>query len=61
MMESVAGFLLDNIGNPLSAEENRGQKGYSISGDHRRVMEDEYIPKYKKYGKTELPLALFAG
>ena len=45
----------------FSLKKIADNKGYSISGDHRRVMEDEYIPKYKKYGKTELPLALFAG
>lgn len=33
--------------------------GYSISGNHKRVMEDEYIPNYREYGHTELPLAFF--
>lgn len=41
--------------------DNKAYKnGYSISGDHKRVMEDEYIPNYKTYGKTSLPLAFFA-
>ncbi len=41
--------------------DNKAYKnGYSISGDHRRVMEDEYIPNYKEYGNTVLPLAFFA-
>lgn len=41
--------------------DNKAYKnGYSISGDHKRVMEDVYIPEYKKYGKTELPLAFFS-
>lgn len=35
------------------------RNGYSISGAHKRVMEDEYIPNYKKYGKTDLPLVFF--
>ena len=41
--------------------DNKAYKnGYSISGDHRRVMEDVYIPNYKIYGKTTLPLSFFA-
>ncbi len=40
--------------------DNKAYKnGYSISGDHKRVMEDVYIPNYKKYGHTEAPLAFF--
>ena len=40
--------------------DNKAYKdGYSISGTHKRVMEDEYIPNYKKYGHTDLPLAFF--
>ena len=40
--------------------DNKAYKnGYSISGDHKRVMEDVYIPNYKTYGQTELPLAFF--
>ena len=35
------------------------RNGYSISGDHKRVMEDVYIPNYKRYGQTNLPLAFF--
>lgn len=35
-------------------------KGYSISGDHKRVMEHVYIPEYKKYGETSLPLAFYS-
>ena len=35
-------------------------KGYSISGDHKRVMEHVYIPEYKKYGETALPLAFYS-
>lgn len=41
--------------------DNKAYKnGYSISGDHKRVMEDVYIPNYRKYGNTEMPLAFFA-
>lgn len=40
--------------------DNKAYKnGYSISGDHKRVMEDVYIPNYKTYGQTEQPLAFF--
>ncbi len=40
--------------------DNKAYKnGYSISGDHKRVMEDVYIPGYKSYGHTDLPLAFF--
>ena len=34
-------------------------RGYSISGDHKRVMEDVYIPTYQRYGETQTPLAFF--
>ena len=40
--------------------DNKAYKSsYSISGNHKRVMEDVYIPNYREYGKTELPLAFF--
>lgn len=40
--------------------DNKAYKnGYSISGNHKRVMEDVYIPNYRKYGKTDMPLAFF--
>lgn len=40
--------------------DNKAYKnGYSISGDHKRVMEDVYIPNYRAYGQTEKPLAFF--
>lgn len=35
-------------------------KGYSISGSHKRVMEDVYIPNYRLYGETKRPLAFFS-
>lgn len=35
------------------------KNGYSISGNHRRVMEDVYIPTYRVYGNTSKPLAFF--
>lgn len=41
--------------------DNKAYKnGYSITGDHKRVMEDVYIPNYRKYGKTKRPLAFFS-
>jgi len=41
--------------------DNKAYKnGYSISGDHKRVMEDVYIPNYRKYGNTDMPLAFFS-
>ena len=40
--------------------DNKAYKnGYSISGNHKRVMEDVYIPNYRSYGHTEQPLAFF--
>lgn len=40
--------------------DNKAYKnGYSISGTHRRVMEDVYIPDANKYGNTKYPLAFF--
>lgn len=39
--------------------QKRYKNGYSISGAHKRVMEDVYIPNYKLYGKSKLPLAFF--
>lgn len=41
--------------------DNKAYKnGYSISGNHKRVMEDVYIPNYQVYGHTNAPLAFFA-
>lgn len=40
--------------------DNKAYKnGYSITGDHKRVMEGVYIPNYQSYGHTELPLAFY--
>lgn len=40
--------------------DNKAYKnGYSITGDHKRVMEDVYIPNYQEYGQTSAPLAFF--
>lgn len=35
-------------------------KSYCVSGNHLRVMEDVYIPNYKKYGSTDKPLAFYS-
>lgn len=41
--------------------DNKAYKnGYSITGDHKRVMEHVYIPNYREYGETELPLEFFS-
>lgn len=41
--------------------DNKAYKdGYSISGDHKRRMEDEYIPTVQKYGGSSYPLAFFS-
>jgi len=41
--------------------DNKAYKnGYSISGDHKRVMEDVYIPKVSSYVDTKYPLAFFS-
>ncbi len=34
--------------------------GYSISGDHERVMKDVYIPNVHSYGGSDYPLAFFS-
>ena len=40
--------------------DNKAYKnGYSITGNHKRVMEDEYIANVSKYGKSQYPLAFF--
>lgn len=40
--------------------DNKAYKtNYTISGDHKRRMTDEYIPNYKDYGKTDKPLVFF--
>lgn len=35
------------------------ENGYSITGDHKRRMMDEYIPNVKKYANAKYPLAFF--
>lgn len=35
------------------------KKGYSITGDHSRVMKDVYIPNVNVYGEAKYPLAFF--
>lgn len=41
--------------------DNKAYKnGYSISGNHKRIMEDVYIPDIKKYGGEVYPLAFFS-
>lgn len=53
-------FVESDTSNYCGIIDNKAYKnGYSISGDHRRVMEDVYIPNYKQYGGTEKRLAFF--
>lgn len=41
--------------------DNKAYKnGYSISGDHARIMKDVYVPNAKTYGETKYSLAFFA-
>lgn len=41
--------------------DNKSYKnGYSVSGDHRRKMEDVYIKNYQLYGQTDKPLVFFS-
>ena len=41
--------------------DNKAYKdGYSINGDHKRVMEDVYIPNAHVYGQSHFPLAFFS-
>lgn len=53
-------FIESEDGKYCAIIDNKAYKnGYSISGDHRRVMEDVYIPNVKTYGKANYPLAFF--
>lgn len=53
-------FIESDECNYCAIIDNKAYKnGYSIIGDHKRVMEDVYIPNYKKYGNTKYPLAFF--
>ncbi len=53
-------FIESEVDGYCGIIDNKAYKnGYSISGDHKRVMEDVYIPNYQTYGHTELPLAFF--
>lgn len=54
-------FVESEEGGYCGIIDNKAYKnGYSISGDHKRVMEDEYIPNYQLYGRTDAPLAFFS-
>lgn len=53
-------FIESEEGQYCAIIDNKAYKnGYSISGDHKRVMEDVYIPNYRTYGKAKYPLAFF--
>lgn len=54
-------FVESEEGHFCGIIDNKAYKnGYSISGNHKRVMEDVYIPNYKVYGKTDYPLSFFS-
>ena len=54
-------FVESSDGEYCGIIDNKAYKnGYSITGNHKRIMEDVYIPNYKQYGNTELPLAFFS-
>ena len=53
-------FISSNESQYCGIIDNKAYKnGYSISGNHKRIMEDEYIPNYKTYGDSNFPLAFF--
>lgn len=53
-------FIESEEGKYCAIIDNKAYKnGYSVSGDHKRVMEDVYIPNYKVYGNANYPLAFF--
>lgn len=54
-------YVESDIGKFCGIIDNKAYKnGYSISGDHKRVMEDVYIPDVKRYGGGKYPLAFFS-
>ena len=54
-------FVQSNESGFCGILDNKAYKdGYSVSGDHKRRMIDEYIPRYKDYGNTSYPLAFFS-
>ena len=54
-------FVESDTDNYCGIIDNKAYKnGYCINGPHLRVMEDEYIPNYQKYGHTDKPLAFYS-
>lgn len=53
-------FVESEEGKYCGIIDNKAYKnGYSISGDHARVMKDVYIPNVNTYGETTYSLAFF--
>lgn len=53
-------FVESEEGKYCGIIDNKAYKnGYSISGDHFRVMKDVYIPNVNTYGEAKYPLAFF--
>lgn len=53
-------FVESEEGQYCGIIDNKAYKnGYSISGDHARVMKDVYIPNVNDYGEAKYPLAFF--
>ncbi len=53
-------FVESEEGQYCGIIDNKAYKnGYSITGDHSRVMKDVYIPNVGTYGEAKYPLAFF--
>lgn len=53
-------FIESDNGQYCAIIDNKAYKnGYSISGNHKRVMEDVYIKNVSGYGNSKYPLAFF--
>lgn len=53
-------FVESEEGQYCGIIDNKAYKnGYSITGDHSRVMKDVYIPNVNVYGEAKYPLAFF--
>lgn len=53
-------FVESEEGKYCGIIDNKAYKnGYSITGDHSRVMKDVYIPNVNVYGEAKYPLAFF--
>lgn len=54
-------FIESDESNYCGIIDNKAYKnGYCINGNHKRIMEDVYIPNYRDYGHTDKPLAFYS-